>query len=296
MGIKAKRIQVWDSKIWRDFLEPYKIAIHKAAYELSNFEFSAAENQNASKKTLVISSGHPGIPAFHLPSYLNDKRWNELNENLKKTEIALERAYLFKSTDVPEKFVKEKWSLASMDDMSKDTKTLGGKHFNGSSIKIFLNSVLEGKAHSLVFCGEDSAGDGKTTCACAIIRELSLEHTKKCKFYTWAELCKRLAQCELYNAKETRADVMTEITRNTLIVLDDVARVRSTLVNEVDTFFDVVNVCDQKCVSVIITANMSANDFIKRYGMAAIDRIRGNGTIVEFPAGQSFRGRGGKAA
>lgn len=93
----------------------------------------------------------PGLPPFIMPAYRRSEEWQALRDRTDETRVLLDNARRYRESDVPERFVVEGWSLANMREPPKCTRTLAGKHFDGSAIKAFLNNILEGKPRTAVF-------------------------------------------------------------------------------------------------------------------------------------------------
>lgn len=171
--------------------------------------------------------------------------------------------------------------------------------------KSFAENCINHKFGALVLCG--GVGIGKTHLAYAcmryvmehgentrvnkyvengIVKEERFNYPMIAKYTTIPHLCDRYNAAMAFDSKESQVDVIKDICSCNLIVLDEVSRGNK---NESKIIFQILNEAWVKKIPVILTSNLSFNDFKEALEKASWDRIRSYAVIPNTDDMESHR-------
>lgn len=133
-------------------------------------------------------------------------------------------------------------------------------------------------------------GCGKTHLACAVANQL--RGTVKCRFTTFEDLLLRIKKTYDKNAEEKDADVRQEYKDAELLIIDDMAKEKSTDFST-SILFDIVNYRYEKLLPIIVTANHDRQTLIERLTPVGGDKTKAEAIVsrlfeMSFPV--SFEG------
>lgn len=164
---------------------------------------------------------------------------------------------------------------------------------------------LENPPESMILLSPNLYGVGKTHLVCAIInREIAIRApvtlsrqrglvTHRCPAYFIAEASLLSRIRAIYNAKEgeTESDVYRELTRDSLLVVDDVGKVRPKDYSFLQGVY--YRIIDSRYVNqqpTILTTNLDYSEFEEHIGGACADRLREMcGKNIVKMTGESYR-------
>jgi DNA replication protein DnaC len=145
----------------------------------------------------------------------------------------------------------------------------------------FIQKVKDGEAPFLINIGK--VGTGKTYAAAAVMNALGFG-----TFLDMPELDLRLNTADRYGARETREDVMHQLAKCSLLVLDEIGRFPHRKQQEQEVLFYLINKRYQNRRPTIICSNLTGEEFAQHLGEALIDRIKSRRIRIDLN-GQSLR-------
>jgi len=166
----------------------------------------------------------------------------------------------------------------------------------------------ENPPKSLVLLSPGVYGVGKTHLVCALANQIIETERKaflrndlyiqKCRcpvyFATETELLRRIRMTFGNNATETEADVYRELSRLSLLIIDDVGKVRPRDLNFLQgAYFGIIDSRYNEQQPVVLTTNLGFADLEAHIGGACADRLMemaGAGGFVKM-TGKSYRGK-----
>lgn len=186
--------------------------------------------------------------------------------------------------------VAEKYAKVELSDLINsglaDMRAADGRAIGGAQIfHAFIGDVSAERQRALWFYGK--CGTGKTVLAVALMRELCRQGVS-CAYFKMHEIMQRLDDVKWHLSRETRAEVMREVSRPGLLVLDEIGRWPDPNLEQF-VLFDVTNRRYEAYRSSIYVSNLGKKGLGEFMGGAVADRFRGIGASVEF-VGKSFRG------
>jgi DNA replication protein DnaC len=131
----------------------------------------------------------------------------------------------------------------------------------------------------LLFLGK--LGTGKTHLACAICREVA-QSGQSAHYTTVSQLIRRIRATWNNGATETESDILRQMERFQLLVLDEVGVQRASEL-EVTQLSEIVDLRYRAQKPTLVISNHPLNDLAKFLGARAVDRLRENdGKVIYF--------------
>jgi DNA replication protein DnaC len=131
----------------------------------------------------------------------------------------------------------------------------------------------------LIFSGK--AGTGKTHLACAIANNV-IEQGHPAKFTTMANMMRAIKETYNKDSNESESDVLDQLSRVPLLVLDEAGMDYGTDFNKT-LMFEVLNARYENVMPTILLTNLDAAALKEYLGERIIDRMReGGGKMVTF--------------
>lgn len=185
-----------------------------------------------------------------------------------------------RASGIPPRFL-----LCSLEGFQADTpEKLHAKEFACGYVDAFPDVLKAGRC--AIFAG--NPGTGKTHLACAIAFGV-IHAGYSAKYVTVMRAVRRLRDTWNPGAEQTTEEVLAELTRPTLLILDEVGA-QSGTESERLILFDIINARYEQLLPTILVSNFG-NDHVREFvGDRAFDRIReGGGRCIPFTWG-SHRG------
>lgn len=165
------------------------------------------------------------------------------------------------------------------------------KRFLGSSLANFEGDrrlfapLTDFPEHMTMVFFSGNIGAGKTHCAVGLLREAMLRDPREGHFVTSTDLFLEL-RATMSATSETEHQVMSNYTRNTLLVLDDLgAEKLSEYVRQ--SWYHVIETRYSEMRPTIVTSNLSLDEVAEAYGDRIASRL-GSGFVMNF-AGPDHR-------
>lgn len=169
-------------------------------------------------------------------------------------------------------------------------------HENPKACDLISNLIKGGKTESFILCSPNLFGIGKTHLLCSLIIERAKDGMRS-KYYSEADLMARIQDTYSRNAEETEADIIREMDKAGLLVIDEVGKYQPRNLSFVQGIFGRIidHIYNGQCYTkaIGIATNLNLADLEIHLGGATTDRLRdmcGKKNIV-IMTGKSRRGK-----